>query len=99
MEIIIKNGINGKKNLGESTMDETTINEVEYKIIPVVDHNNRVINLLTSKSKFLSKTKDQTTINEAEYEIINTQFAKTKFLISDFNLVDKIKPTGIKIIK
>ena len=62
MEIIIKNGINGKKNLGESTMDETTINEVEYKII-------------------------------------NTQFAKIKFLISDFNLVDKIKPTGIKIIK
>ena len=62
MEIIIKNGINGKKNLGESTMDETTI-------------------------------------NEAEYEIINAQFAKIEFLISDFNLVDKIKPTGIKIIK
>ena len=61
-EMIIKNGIKGKKNLGKSTMDETIINETKYKIISV-------------------------------------QFAKIKFLISDFNLVDKIKPIGIRIIK
>ena len=61
-EMIIKNGIKGKKNLGKSTMDETIVNEAKYKIISV-------------------------------------QFAKIKFLISDFNLVDKIKPIGTRIIK
>ena len=61
-EMIIKNGIKGKKNLGKSTMDETIVNETKYKIISV-------------------------------------QFAKIKFLSSDFNFVDKIKPIGIRIIK